>query len=125
MRFCIWGLYKLGNLTKVCTVAKLPANLDLAKGREALDFLKKEGGCSMMLSKEVRKQEWYNQKRERKNYFHSFLYGASNKYSWMALTTDPYAKIYNAQFVLMEQAGMMEKLTRQQVGVWKPAELGT
>ena len=90
-------------------------------GRDALEFLKSEGGCTYTKKEAISKQEWYNQKRERINYFRTFPFHFDTMYCWKALTTDPYANIYDLRLVHIQEAGLMEMLSRQQLPM-KPME---
>ena len=76
----------------------------------------------MGYSHDLKRQEWYNQRRLHTHYFHTFAWDVFQGHAyWYGLTTDPYLDVYELKFMHMEQAGIVAMM----VGQWdsfKPME---
>ena len=91
-----------------------------ATGEEARDIVK-EGGCALLMFQDILAQQWRNQYKEGKRYFHMFQVHHKSVAGWSILTTSPYKDIFIGKFNQMEQAGIMDRLHRQYL-VSKPME---
>lgn len=92
----------------------------IAKGEEVKDFVK-NGGCALALHQDLVRQEWRNQRWDRVHYFHKFEFGRKSVATWKILTTSPYLDLFYLKFMHMEQAGIVDKLSRQ-FSTMKPTE---
>ena len=85
---------------------------------QALEFVRDKGGCAYGYIHDFQKQEWYNQRRLHTHYFYIILWTSlfmPTYNSWIVLKTDPYLPVYQVKFMHMEQAGLMEMMSKQ----WK------
>ena len=72
-----------------------------------------KGGCCISMYQDVLRQEWRNERRDKKQYFHTFAASPVASAGWATIKSSPYREIFVGKFTQMEEAGIISRLQSQ------------